>query len=615
VGRDRVNTAAGFIRTLYEVGAVGRLDDGSLLERFAMDGEASDVAFAALVRRHGSMVLSTCRGILRDEHAAQDATQATFLVLARKADSLVAVRSLGAWLHQVAIRVASCERSARARRASHERRASRRESSYRLTEETSELRAVIHEELGRLPERYRAAIVLCHLEGLTHEQAAERLGWPVGTVRSRLSRGRDRLRGRLAERGLAPELALLAPTSIPGQVAIPAWLATSTARAAVRLVAGRTVAGAISPSVSSLTKGALEAMILTKLKSVAVVVMSLGIVASGASMWVHSGASAQAPPPAPPSGAPIGALPGGPGQVPQAASIPERLDAVEKQLARLLQLLEGGGSGRTPSFTPQGDTIGAAMPPIEHQPMGPGVGMPPPTGTGRMPTAFPGPGAGLPPPIAANLPPGAGSTIEPPVRTYADLNVTVSEDVAPPGASGPGLPPPGSGPPPGLPPTGSSRLPGIGADAAPDAGPTPELPPIGRSGGVPPGIGADAAPNERSAREAPPTADEILRTVRFKQKVAIWDQLVGDGFIGRYDSEEITPEELILRIYRRYAHGRPSDEDLAKLLQLFGPGSDQVTLAPEMIVRRLFTVDEFVDTLWQGLPQSKVGWPVLPTAR
>src|SRR5262249_38678784 len=144
-----------------------------------------------------------------------DAFQATFLVLVKKARGLWVQDSLGPWLHQVAFRTASCARSAAARRRRHERAAAIPVSAAIETDHPShhhELKAVFHEEIERLAERYRAPLVLCDLEGRTHEQAARHLGWPVGTVKSRLSRGRERLRDRLIRRGFALGAAVLAPT-------------------------------------------------------------------------------------------------------------------------------------------------------------------------------------------------------------------------------------------------------------------------------------------------------------------------------------------------------------------------------------------------------------------
>ena len=196
------------LSTLFNEGVTGAVTDGQLLERFATRrGEASEHAFAALVERHGPVVLRLCRSVLRDEHEAQDAFQATFLVLAQRADSLWVRDSLGPWLHSVAYRVASCARAAAIRRRRHERRhaelAAGRLAVYH-DEDRGDLEAVVHEEIDRLPEHYRAPLILCDLEGCTHEQAARHLGWPVGTVKSRQARGRQRLRTRSDPTRLVP---------------------------------------------------------------------------------------------------------------------------------------------------------------------------------------------------------------------------------------------------------------------------------------------------------------------------------------------------------------------------------------------------------------------------
>lgn len=160
--------------------------------------------FTALVQRHGPMVLRVCRSVLSDPNDADDAFQATFPVLVRRAGSLWVHEALGPWLHQVAHRTAVCARSAAARRWRHEEAASVRSSRFTDAHvEAHDLAEVLHGEVSRLPDRYRVVIVLCLLEGLTHAQAAGRLGWPAGTVQSRLARGKALLRDRLTRRELA----------------------------------------------------------------------------------------------------------------------------------------------------------------------------------------------------------------------------------------------------------------------------------------------------------------------------------------------------------------------------------------------------------------------------
>ncbi len=256
-------------RALFETGAVGGLTDGELLARFvSRPGDPAEAAFAALVERHGPMVLRACSATIGDEHEAHDAFQATFLVLARKAGTIRAADSVGPWLHEVARRVSACARSASARRGRHERQAAERSSRAVAASEVDDLAPVLHEEIDRLPERYRAAIVLCDLEGLTHEQAAARLGWPLGTVRSRLARGRDRLRGRLTRRGLAPSATL---------PALPA-LSDAAVEATARLASG----GPVPLTIRLLTDGGLRAMRLIRWKAAAMLTLAIGLAASGA---------------------------------------------------------------------------------------------------------------------------------------------------------------------------------------------------------------------------------------------------------------------------------------------------------------------------------------------
>jgi RNA polymerase sigma factor (sigma-70 family) len=182
--------------------------DVRLLERFL--AERDETAFEVLVWRHGPMVLRLCRGILGDAHEAEDAFQATFLKLARKAGSIGKQASLAGWLHTVATRVALRARARRAARAGRERCLDDQSAVGPCDDPTAglareELRRLLDGEVRRLPEKHRAVFTLCHLEGKTNEEAAEQLGCPKGTVLSRLSRARERLRRRLSQRGLAAE--------------------------------------------------------------------------------------------------------------------------------------------------------------------------------------------------------------------------------------------------------------------------------------------------------------------------------------------------------------------------------------------------------------------------
>ncbi len=298
IGKDRAVQRQ--LRTLFSVGTIRELTDGQLLERFATDrGEAAELAFAVLVERHGPMVLRVCRGVLADPHETQDAFQATFLVLVRKARALWVRDSLGPWLHQVAYRTATHARSTAARRRRHERRAavSQRESR---AEAEDELGRILHEEIEQLPERYRAPLILCDLQGRSHEQAARHLGWPIGTVKSRQARGRERLRDRLVRRGLAPEAGL--PTLALSPNGPLAWLGPalvdSTTVAAVRAMTVRAAAGG---SAATLADKVLRAMTMTRLGKIASVLLVAGATASGVNLLAQrgtSGAPAQAEGPA-----------------------------------------------------------------------------------------------------------------------------------------------------------------------------------------------------------------------------------------------------------------------------------------------------------------------------
>lgn len=177
--------------------------DAELIERF-VTGRDHD-AFAILVRRHGPMVFGVCRRVLRDPHDAEEAFQVSFLVLVRKARTLRQPERLANWLYGVANRVARKAKLAAARRQKHERTIARSNLVAPVTvgPDGAELRAVLDEEMVKLPEKYRTALVMCYLEGLTNDDAAERLGWPTGSMSYRLARGRELLRRRLARRGLA----------------------------------------------------------------------------------------------------------------------------------------------------------------------------------------------------------------------------------------------------------------------------------------------------------------------------------------------------------------------------------------------------------------------------
>jgi RNA polymerase sigma factor (sigma-70 family) len=268
------------LRVLLQVGPVAGLSDGQLLERFlGADGEVAELAFAALVDRHGQMVRRICRRMLGDLHDSQDVFQATFFILARKARSVRRRESVASWLHGVAYRVCLRTRTATIRRRVHERAA----ATLALTDapgpragESLELHGILHEELDRLAERFRAPIVLCDLQDLAYEEAAKLLGCPVGTVKSRLARGRERLRARLARRGVAPSSGIL--VGPVARASVPTTLRDATARAAIRLTMhGNPVVGTVSAGAIALTEGMLRPMIMFKLKVAASVLALVGL--------------------------------------------------------------------------------------------------------------------------------------------------------------------------------------------------------------------------------------------------------------------------------------------------------------------------------------------------
>ncbi len=273
------------------------LSDGQLLERFTSFQD--EAAFATLVQRHGPMVLGVCQRLLNEPHDAEDAFQATFLVLVRKAGTIAQPDLLANWLYGVAYRIAIKARATAARRREHERQAALMPLADPIPNVAwRELRTVLDAEMNLLPEKYRAPLVLCYLEGLTNEEAARKLGWPTGSMSGRLSRGRELLRKRLIRRGLtlsAGLLALLLSKSSASAAAIPAALAKSTVSLAVLSATGQSAAGGgVSATVAGLIEegmSALESITpITKvskfkahvLLAIFMIVLSVGAIAYGA---------------------------------------------------------------------------------------------------------------------------------------------------------------------------------------------------------------------------------------------------------------------------------------------------------------------------------------------
>ncbi len=223
------------VRRIFEVGVVGSMSDAQLLERFVSHkDESAEAAFEELMIRHGPMVLRVCRLALRDTHDAQDAFQAVFLVLANRARVVRRKESVGSWLFGVAHRVAARARNRAARRRALDRLTTERTTESYVMPEHEFGCEILHEEVNRLPERLRAPVVLCYLEGLTYAMAAQRLALSDGTLRGRLAQARRQLRRRLTMRGVVVPAGLMAAgISNQSHAAVPTSLVQSTIRIAV----------------------------------------------------------------------------------------------------------------------------------------------------------------------------------------------------------------------------------------------------------------------------------------------------------------------------------------------------------------------------------------------
>jgi len=270
---------------LFGTGTLAGLGDGQLLERFI--ARRDEVAFEELMARHGPVVLGICRRWLDNPRDIEDAYQATFLILVRKAASLRDRNALSSWLYGVALRVARRARANAERRRVRERPisaepAGRGRSPQECTGD--EVLAIVDEELRRLPEKQQVAVILCLLEGYTHEAAASELGWPLGTVKSRIAAARQTLTRRLTRRGLAPSgvAAILRPGLSRGgpPSSIPPHLVRLTLETARESLAKPWIptAGA-SASITSLAREVLRIMLVARLRSAALAVLALGALA------------------------------------------------------------------------------------------------------------------------------------------------------------------------------------------------------------------------------------------------------------------------------------------------------------------------------------------------
>ncbi|WZO98917.1 RNA polymerase sigma factor [Isosphaeraceae bacterium EP7] len=286
------------VNRLWTSGTAAGQTEAQLLDRFATSGDES--AFETLVARHGPMVHGVCRRLLRDPNDADDAFQATFLVLARKAGTIDDREALASWLYGVARRV-----SARARTDASTRR--RREAAANPDRPASpdaahqaqrrELAETVQSEVDRLPASSRAVVVLCDLSGCTHEEAAARLGWPIGTVKGRHFRARNQLKDRLARRGLAPATILSAlATGSEARPIVPRALLETTARAACAYATGReTLAGLAATHAIHLAQGVTKTMFTHQIQWAAAATLATALLTAGAGV-VAQGVGANSKP-------------------------------------------------------------------------------------------------------------------------------------------------------------------------------------------------------------------------------------------------------------------------------------------------------------------------------
>jgi RNA polymerase sigma factor (sigma-70 family) len=296
--KAQLNHVIGQLRRLTEPTAADPVPDSQLLQRFT--AQHDEAAFARLVQRHGGLVLGVCRSVLHQTQDAEDAFQATFLLLARKAASIRHHDSVASWLYRVGYRMALQAKKRIARERSRELQVSSLKPTIPMDDMTwRELRQVLHEELDRLPEKYRAPLVLCCLEDHPREEAARQLGWTLGTLKGRLQRARDVLRQRLSRRGLVPAATLLTTLfTLETAAAVPSALVQTTARAALASMNGAATAAGISAPVDRLVREGLHTMLVNKLKWATALALTVSLFALGAGLWTHR-ALADKPPVAP----------------------------------------------------------------------------------------------------------------------------------------------------------------------------------------------------------------------------------------------------------------------------------------------------------------------------
>ncbi len=355
--RDRIDgETIRWLDALNREGSFHGTSDALLLDRFLEEqGRGSEAAFEVIVRRHGPMVMRLCHGVLRDDHAADDAFQATFCVLARRASDIRNCDRLAPWLGRVARRIALRSRKAAARRAALEQHvAAKEERVVHASEEglEAESASLIRQEVDRLPERDRLLVQLTYWQGKSYQEAASLLRWPVGTVRSRLSRIRERLGRSLSRLGVAPGLLVVIGLALPGTNTMAAQPSEALILKTVRLaqhygfeISKAAEAGIVSASVAGLVEGEFAAMVISW-KWVAALMLAGATATAGITRLAVN--------------APVSDVP----QAAQAAA-PIRLASQKKEESKSL-LTNGGveeGTGDTPSHW----NLGSAVPGVEYR--------------------------------------------------------------------------------------------------------------------------------------------------------------------------------------------------------------------------------------------------------